>query len=371
MFFRPIFFVKNQIQDLRQVNFLLYLPNHYLPVQSLYMSQIEYIAIDNRLSVSKYKQIVNSIVNAISEGSIKKGDKLPSINAVCKKFGLSRDTVLAAYNDLKSKGILSAHPGKAYFIESTQVNVEQNIMLLYDELNAFKEELYNSFIKRIEGKANVDLYFHNFNRKLFEQLLRENNYKYTAYVIMPAQFTNIAEMLKELSGKVYILDQLPPELKSCYPAIYQNFEKQIFNGLMEAKLLIAKYRKIVSVYPGGKEPETQLRGFIHFCQEVGMPFEVVNDTKERIPKKGEAYLVVNDADLVELVKLSKIHKLEIGSDIGIVSINDTPLKEVVANGITTISTNFSKMGEILADLILNKKTEQKENPYSLIVRESL
>jgi DNA-binding LacI/PurR family transcriptional regulator len=102
-----------------------------------------------------------------------------------------------------------------------------------------------------------------------------------------------------------------------------------------------------------------------------MPFEVVNDLKDRTVKAGEAYLVVNDAHLVELVKLARNQELTIGSDIGIISLNDTPLKEVVANGITTISTDFAKMGETLANFILNKTTAQIENPFSLIVRDSL
>lgn len=335
------------------------------------MCQLDYISIDKSQSVSKYKQIINSILGAISEEKLVLGDKMPSINEICDKFDLSRDTVLAAYNELKSKGIIAAHPGKAYYVCSTNVAMEQNIMLLYDELNAFKEELYNSFIKEIGGKANVDLYFHNFNRKIFNHLLKENNYKYTAYVVMPTQFTGISSLLGELRGKVYILDQLPIELRGNYPTIYQNFEKQVYSGLMEAKDLIGKYQKIISVYPGGKEPESQLRGFVHFCKEAGMPFEVINDLKDRNVKPGEAYLVVNDAHLVELVKLARGKDLAIGSDLGIVSLNDTPLKEVVANGITTISTDFAKMGETLASFILNKTTAQIENPFSLIVRGSL
>lgn len=335
------------------------------------MIELSYIEIDSNLSVSKYRQIVNSIVRAIEAGNLKKGDRMPSINAICNKFELSRDTVLAAYNDLKAKGIISAYPGKAYYIESTNVELEQNVMLLYDELNAFKEELYKSFIQRINGKANVDLYFHNFNRKIFDYLLRENCYNYTAYVIMPTQFTDLGSVLEELNGKVYILDQLPSELKSKYPSVYQNFEKQVFDGLMEAKDLILKYRKIIFVYPGGKEPESELRGFTRFCKEAQMPFEVISDLKDRVPKKGEAYLVVSDADLVAITKMARRNTLDVGRDLGIISLNDTPLKEVVANGITTISTDFAKMGETLADLILAKSSEQVENPFSLIIRESL
>ena len=41
----------------------------------------------------------------------------------------------------------------------------------------------------------------------------------------------------------------------------------------------------------------------------------------------------------------KAIKLEIGTDIGIISYNYTALKQIAANGITTISTNFKDMGQ--------------------------
>jgi DNA-binding LacI/PurR family transcriptional regulator len=60
-----------------------------------------------------------------------------------------------------------------------------------------------------------------------------------------------------------------------------------------------------------------------------------------------------------------------GSDYGIISYNDTPLKKIVANGITTISTDFTAMGSILAEMILTNKKNQIENKSQLIVRSSL
>lgn len=62
-----------------------------------------------------------------------------------------------------------------------------------------------------------------------------------------------------------------------------------------------------------------------------------------------------DRDLVKVVKAAQEVNLEIGMDIGIISYNDTPLKKVVANGITTISTDFVAMDKTLAQLVMSKK----------------
>jgi DNA-binding LacI/PurR family transcriptional regulator len=62
---------------------------------------------------------------------------------------------------------------------------------------------------------------------------------------------------------------------------------------------------------------------------------------------------------------------DLGAEVGIVSFNDTVLKEVVAGGITTISTDFNRMGETLAEMIMEKRRDQIANPATLIRRKSL
>ncbi len=332
------------------------------------------INLDNSSSIPKYKQVINSINSAIADKRLKRGEKIPSINQICTEFQLSRDTVMLAFNSLKARGIISSVPGKGYYIKSININFKHKVFLLFDEFNEFKEVLYNSFVESLEGKATVDIFFHHFNLHVFETLIKDNLNKYTSYVIMPVSFKGISPILNEITnGKLYILDQANPELGSKYPSVYQNFEKNVYQALNSAKDLLKKYQKLIIVYPGGKEPEGELKGFIKFCKEQNYIYEVINNLrdKDRNLSIGEAYFVIDDKDLVSLIK--KIHScgFNIGKDIGIISYNDTPLKEVVADGITTISTDFKAMGKTLADILLNNKNIQIENPSSLIRRASL
>jgi DNA-binding LacI/PurR family transcriptional regulator len=57
--------------------------------------------------------------------------------------------------------------------------------------------------------------------------------------------------------------------------------------------------------------------------------------------------------------------------VGIISYNDTPLKEVLLDGITAISTDFHKLGEQAALMILNRQKQQFDNPFYVIPRNSL
>ena len=330
------------------------------------------IQIDSNLRIPKYKQIINSIYVAIENGKLQKGDKIDSINNVCEMFSLSRDTVMVAYNELKAKGILMSTPGKGYYIQSVNITYKEKIFLLFDELNAFKEDLYNSFLKSLSSKAKVDIYFHHFNRNVFNSVIKDHIGNYSKYVIMPASFQNFYPLFHDLlQDKVYILDQIKPELKDNYPGVYQNFDKDMYDALCSGKKLLDKYSRLILVFPGGKEPKGQQTGFIRFCKEFGCDHEIISTPYKRKIVKGEVFIVPNDRHLVYLVKKANEMQLTLGKDIGIISYNDTPLKEVVEGGITTISTNFKKMGETLAELLENKQKGLIENPASLIIRNSL
>lgn len=329
------------------------------------------IYIENHSGIPKYKQIIHSIEKTIENGELKKDDKLPSINKVRLELSLSRDTVLQAYEELKKRGIIYAILGKGYYVKSTQVSIQQKIFLLFDELNIFKEDLYNSILENIGKNAQVDIFFHHFNIKVFEKLISDCNGNYTKYIIMPTNLLNASDFIKTLPvSDVYILDQTNEELKS-YPAVYQNFKKNIYEGLFKEKSKLKKYNKLIMIFSGSREPIGMKIGFQKFCHDYSFDFEIITEFKKRELKKGEVYVIPNDRDLVSVIERSKIQKFKIGIDFGVISYNETPLKKIVENGITTISTNFEAMGKIVAQMALTGKNEQIENKSSIIIRNSL
>jgi len=329
------------------------------------------ISIQNNLGVPKYRQIISSVEKAIEDENLQKGDKLPSVNKVCLEFSLSRDTVLQAYEELKKRGIIYAIPGKGYYIKSVEITIKQKIFLLFDELNIFKEDLYNSFLENIGNNVQVDIFFHHFNAPVFQKLINDSNGNYTKYIIMPTNLAEAAAVIKTLPvNEVYILDQTNPELQS-FPAVYQNFVKDIYDGLLKGKSKLNKYEKLIMIFPGFREPLGMKIGFENFCKDFAFDYEIITEFKNQEINKGEVYIIPSDRDLVSVIEKAKIQNLQLGSDYGIISYNETPLKKVVENGITTISTNFEVMGKILAQMILKGKKEQIENKSALIIRNSL
>jgi DNA-binding transcriptional regulator YhcF (GntR family) len=332
---------------------------------------MEVILLDENSRIPKYKQIVSSIETAIVSGLLKKGDVLPSLNTIKNKHSLSRDTVLTAFNELKNRGIIYSVVGKGYYVFSENVVVKQKIFLLFDELNSFKEDLYNSFLKNLGDHIQVDIFFHHFNDVVFSKLINDNIGDYNYYIIMPANLENTLHTIQGLpKEKVYILDQIHADLDA-YPAIFQNFEKDIFNGLSSGLKKILDYQKLVLLFSDKTQPKGILIGLESFCKQHTIEYEVIKSIENRILEIGEIYIVLEDRNLIRILKKINESKFILAKDIGIISYNDTLLKEVVANGITTISTNFNFMGERLAAMILNNEQIKVENPSNLIIRKSI
>jgi DNA-binding transcriptional regulator YhcF (GntR family) len=329
------------------------------------------IHIDTLKSLPKYKQIVLSIENAISEKRLKRGDKLPSINKIALEFSLSRDTVMLAYEDLKKRGIVYARLGKGYYIKSEEFTLEQRIFLLFDEFNSFKEDLYNSFKETMGSSAQIDIFFHYFSLDVFKKLVTENNGDYSKYVIMPTTLKGAADVIKTLpKNDVYILDQTSEELKD-YPSIHQNFVNDMYKALEKGEPKLRKYHKLILIFPAFKQPPGMQEGFIRFCKDHSFTYEIIPDFESHSIEPGEAYVIPNDRHLVNVIEQARVQHLKIGKDVGIISYNDIPLKKVVGNGITTISTDFNAMGRLLAEMIVLQKKENIENASSLIQRGSL
>jgi len=324
-----------------------------------------------KIKESKYKLVVNHVINGINEGKLKKGSWIPSINEFRAIYNLSRDTVFSGINELKSRGIIDSNPGIGYYIINARIPSKNNIFLLFNEFNEFKEDLYNSFIEHVGKTDTVDLYFHNYNRKVFNSLINNANGKYTTYIIMSGKFQGIDSLLQTINGRVFLLDHFHPELKGKYSSVAQNFEKDTYEALNSKLSHIQKYKHIFMVQSEEKEPYERYNGLQRFCKDHGFEHTYLNSVKTKKIKLNDLFMVVNDRDLVDILKQAEKQNLTPGKEFGIISYNDTPLKEILAGGITTLSTDFKEMGKTMASLINKKTIETIENPWNFNIRKSL
>ncbi|MEJ7678608.1 MAG: substrate-binding domain-containing protein [Segetibacter sp.] len=135
---------------------------------------------------------------------------------------------------------------------------------------------------------------------------------------------------------------------------------------------LSKYHTINIILPHNTYyPAEIITGLNNFCQQYAFNSKVVPCIKEEEIKKGEVYINVMEDDLVTLVEKILSEDLKIGHDVGVISYNETPLKKIILNGITTISTDFQMMGEKAAELVLRNSIEHIETKFYLTLRNSL
>jgi DNA-binding transcriptional regulator YhcF (GntR family) len=324
--------------------------------------------IDESAGQTKLQQLVYSITEAISNGKLKVGEALPSVNQLSSESGFSRDTVFKAYKILKSRNLIESAPQKGYYVASESFRV----FMLLDDFSAFKEQLYNSFRQNLPESYSVDLWFHHYNTEVFHQLIQNSLGRYSLYVVMNIDNKSIDPILNKIdANKLLILDMGNPENNLNY--LLQDFNEAVINCLTRGLQAIQKYNEFILIYSEKKTPHPieMVDAFRRFCKSNKIKHRVSEKFDEKQLKSGQLYMVIKDIELVEIIKAGLKKGYQLGKDFGVISYNDTPMKEIVEGGVTVISTDFNKMGELAAKFVINKQKLQEILPTSLILRRSL
>lgn len=323
---------------------------------------------DESSNQTKIQQLIHAVTEAINLGNLKEGDFLPSVNQLNKDSGVSRDTIFKAYSLLKQRNIISSTPTKGYYVASES----HKVFVLLDDFSAFKERFYQSFRQNLPDNYAVDLLFHHYNPEIFEQLILNSLGRYNMYLVMNIENNGMHEVLRKLDPAKLLLLDMGFDPKSEVSHLTQNFNEAVYDCLKTGLDLIRKYREFILVFPENTpHPTETIDAFNRFCRDFQLNHMVLENIKDREVQAEQVYLVIKDSDLVKIVKDCKKNALKPGIDVGIISYNDTPMKEIVGSGITVISTDFDQMGKECANFVVGKEKTKAVIPTKLIIRGSL
>lgn len=323
----------------------------------------------------KYRQLTEFITQLVEEGGLSLNDRLPSVQTLANQLKMSRETIFKGLNILSEKGVIESVYRKGYFLRKTNLNHQYRIFFMLDKLTAFKEQLYNSFTENIRQFAEVDIYFHEHNYHLFEKLITQNLHNYTHFVITTFLREDVSSILNKIRpDRRIIVDYLETGLEGPYSCIYQDFENNIYNALSQALPLVHKYQHLNLVLPDYiYQGPLVKKGFLRFCDEHAFNHIITKSVEEEQFRMKTLFITTNryETDDVNIIKM--IHKKgwQLGKEVGLISYNDSLVKEVLEGGITTISTDFVEMGRLAAAAILENKIEKIATSCHLIIRKSL
>jgi DNA-binding LacI/PurR family transcriptional regulator len=155
--------------------------------------------------------------------------------------------------------------------------------------------------------------------------------------------------------------------------LIQDFHTAVFQCLEKGLPQLNKYDELIMVYSekDTPHPAESVTAVTQFCKNHQITFRKINRVNAVQFKKGQAWFVIRDADLVEVIKICRANKLKLGQDVGVLSYNDSPMKQIVGGGISVMSVDFEKMGELAARFVKNKQPIEKVLPTFLTLRASL
>ncbi len=335
------------------------------------------IKVDLYSQMPVYKQLIQSVQDLVSRGKYIDGDFLPSMKKLSAELGISKETVKKAYSLLREKEIIESAHGKGFFVKHKKK--KRSILLLFDKTSAYMQVLIDSFVAEIGSEAEITIRLHNQDITLFEHLVEENLDKFDYYLVTPhfamqsdVQKKVIALLKRIPNRKLILMDRYLDELPGNYGCVYQDFYNDVFDGLTQGHHLFKKFTKLNVVSMSGCLYDSMIEnGIRRFCEEKDIALEIHKCINPDMIQKREVFLIISNqpaSELVDLVRTAKIKKIKIGKDIGIISYNESPVNEIILDGLTVISTDFRQMGELAAKMILDKKLTKIRCDFRLIRR---
>jgi len=324
--------------------------------------------VDNNSNALKFQQLVDAIIDSISQNQLKSGEMLPSVNQIMSECQLSRDTVFKAYAELKKRGIVESVPNRGYFV----VKNITKVFLFLDTFKAYKEVLYGSFLKNLPKNIAVDLHFHHYNINVFEKIISESLGKYSYYIIMNFDHVKVHEIVNKIPPEQLLIIDWKIHSTEIQSAVYQDFGKTVYSCLQNNIEKISKYKEFTFYYPSFTyHPKAAIDYFRKFCVRNKINHSVIFEPEEFTIKEGGLYFLVSDRTLASFLDQCEEKGYEPGHEVGVISYNETPMKKYVKNGIAVISTDFELMGKKAAEFVVTGNPVQFEVPTTLKLRASL
>ena len=327
----------------------------------------------------KYFTLMEELKEEIISGRIQPGEKLPSENQFTVQYSLSRHTVRKALSLLEQEGYIEACHGKGTFCSEKMRHMKKsrNIAVVTTYISDY------IFPRLIQGLDNV----------LSEQ----------GYSIILKNTGNSrqkeAKCLEELFQKDIdglIIEPSKSQLSCRHPGLYENLEKYqipyIFiqgiytemkdkphilmddarGGYLVTKYLLEQgHRRITGFFKADDIQGIQRhKGYVRALQEAGIPYDpdlvVWFHTEDRRSKPSmmvkemvktgslpHGIVCYNDQIAVQVIESLEDCGLQVPKDISVTGY-DNSLYAQRGTGITTIAHPQERLGEMAAELILEK-----------------
>jgi hypothetical protein len=166
-----------------------------------------------------------------------------------------------------------------------------------------------------------------------------------------------------------MFDRYEP-LEGDFNHITQEFGDSSYQVFTQLASRIKRFDEIIFYHsPRSLDPKEIVSSFKKFLKDFTVKGRIVNEYVPGSVVKGKVYFTLDNFALWQIMRDCKSLELVPGKDLGVLSSNDEPAKEII--GITTFSADFSNMGKLAGQAIVNKESISLTVPTILFERNTL
>jgi DNA-binding transcriptional regulator YhcF (GntR family) len=154
-----------------------------------------------------------------------------------------------------------------------------------------------------------------------------------------------------------------------YKSEFHHVQQDIYKALCTVNKKLNKYDKLAIVFPIPCDyPIEIIKGVRQYCNASKKAFTILENTNDEL-SAGTVYLLPDEKDLVKLLKKINASSYTTGKEIGIISFNETALKEFL--DITVFTNDFINNKQMKAALTSDKTPSKVSSPFHLVQRGSI
>ena len=323
------------------------------------MNRFQDLQIISRIPM--YKQVIEHIETSIMNGELKPGDPLPSMKELASTFGVSKETIKKAYVTMVKRGLLVSHQGVGFFIRKKVSDKKVKVLLMVNNLSAYKQLFINAFLETLGKSTEAHILIHNQDVDLLRYYLDQSLGKYDFYIVMPhfsRDENTTQKVIRQLSRiparQLILADNMIESYHGNFGAVYQDFNEGLTYALTELLDDLRAYPRLdMFTLANCLYGDIAELAVARFCDKNNYHASFHHELSPKYIRKNQVCLFYNHIDqvMLQLNEIAEQKGLMIGKDIKVISYNDTPVCKLLCGGITTISTDFVKMGRLCAEMV--------------------
>ncbi len=327
----------------------------------------------------KYQKVIDWIKEEIDAGRLQPGQRLMSEQKMSEEFGLCRQTIRRAMQELVEQKIVVRVQGSGTYVGSVTSKIQRKKHMNIAVVSTFYESyIFPPILKGIERTLSKDGYAMQVSftdnliqneANVLKMILKKDNID--GVIIEPSEGAlpnpNI-KYYKEIQDKhipIIFFNDIYPAIQA--PCV--RIDDQIVARKATQLLIDAGHKKIAAIFKGDDgQGHRRYLGFLDAMEKAELirnPNHIVwiDTAMQRGLKRLESYLLkrlegctglvcYNDEVAMQMIDIFLKYGIRVPEDLSVVSIDDSDLSEICKVPFTSFPHPKEKLGEKVAENLL-------------------